>query len=94
MAERGGQPGNDNATKTRPFWATVTRAIAQDDGKRLRDAAEKLLDEAAKGESWALAMLADRLDGKPHQSVALADPDGSSQLTQVARLIIDAATKK
>jgi hypothetical protein len=66
---RGGQPGNDNATKNKPFLEAVTRAITQDDGKRLRSCAEKLLDKAALGEPWAVTLLADRLDGKAHQSI-------------------------
>ncbi len=66
----GGAPeGNTNATKNKPFWGAVTRAIAQEDGKRLREAAEKLLTEASKGEPWAVQMLADRLDGKAMQAV-------------------------
>ena len=89
MAERGGQPGNDNATKSKPFWATVTRALAQDDGKRLREAAEKLLTEAAAGEPWAIQMLADRLDGKPHQSVAVGNPDGTNLFQEIQRVIIE-----
>ena len=47
----------------------LNRAIAQDDGKRLRDAAEQLLTLAAEGEAWAIRELADRLDGKPKESV-------------------------
>lgn len=69
MAERGGQPGNQNATKTRPFWSAIDRAIAQEDGKRLREAAEKLLDAAAAGEQWAVKELGDRLDGKAIQQI-------------------------
>ena len=89
MAERGGQPGNDNATKSKPFWAAVSRAIAQEDGKRLRQAAEKLLDMAAEGEMSAINALADRLDGKPHQSVDLANADGSNLFSSVELHVID-----
>jgi len=43
----GGAPAdNQNAAKRRLFEATVRRAITQDDGIRLRAAAEKLLSEA------------------------------------------------
>lgn len=56
--------------------AALQRAMAQDDGKRLRDAAEKLLDKAAVGEPWALGMLADRLDGKVAQAVELSGSIG------------------
>lgn len=66
-----GQSGNPagSSPKQRRFSATLDRAIEQDESKRLRAAAEKLLDLAAAGESWAVGMLADRLDGKPKQQV-------------------------
>lgn len=68
----GGAPqGNNNAGRNKPFWRAIDRAIVQDDGKRLREAAEKLLDLAAAGEQWAVKELGDRLDGKPSQSIDL-----------------------
>ena len=60
--------GNNNATKNKLWSDTLRRAIAQDRGDRVRQAAERLLDEAAKGEQWAIKELADRLDGKSIQS--------------------------
>jgi hypothetical protein len=36
---------------------------------KLREVAEKLVDEAVKGESWAVKEVADRLDGKPAQAI-------------------------
>ena len=60
--------GNNNATKNKLWSDTLRRAIAQDRGDRVRQAAERLLDEAAKGEQWAIKELADRLDGKSLQS--------------------------
>jgi len=56
--------GNKHAAKSKVFDQALRRAIAQDDGVRLRAAAEKLLDKAAEGEVWAIRELADRLDGK------------------------------
>jgi len=49
----------------------LRKAIVQDDGLRLRKAAEKLLDKAADGEAWAVKEIADRLDGKAAQDVKL-----------------------
>jgi hypothetical protein len=69
VAESGGQPGNNNAGKNKPFWRALDRAIAQDDGKRLRAAAEKLIDMAANGDIPAMKELADRLDGKSAQPI-------------------------
>lgn len=62
-----GNPGGK--PKLKRFFEALERAISQDDSKRLRQAAEKLCDIAATGEPWAVQMLADRLDGKPHQSI-------------------------
>lgn len=87
MAIKGGQPGNTNAAKGRLFEQAIKRAIASDDGKRLRAAAEQLLDQAAAGELQAISMLADRLDGKPAQ--AIVGPDGGAfQFTEITRKII------
>lgn len=68
MAWKPGETGNPNGAR-RPmrFLAALERALLADDSKRLRAAAEKLLDLAAEGEAWAISMLADRLDGKPTQ---------------------------
>ena len=68
----GGAPqGNNNAGRNKPFWRAIDRAIVQDDGKRLRQAAETLLDLAAAGEQWAVRELADRLDGRASQSIEM-----------------------
>jgi hypothetical protein len=80
--------GNTNATKNRPFWQAVNRAIAQEDGKRLRQAAERLLDAAAAGEDWAIRELADRLDGKASQQVTLSgDPDNPVEMNMTVELV-------
>lgn len=76
MATSGGQPGNKNASKNKVWIEALNRAIAQDDGVRLRAAAEKLLDLATEGNVPALKELGDRLDGKAVQQLNLADADG------------------
>lgn len=66
--------GNTNAAKENRRWSeTLNRAIAQDNGERLRKAAEQLLSAAASGEPWAIKEVADRLDGKPAQAITGAD---------------------
>ena len=59
--------GNKNACKGKVWADALHRAIAQDQGNRVRLAAEKLLDEASRGQQWAIRELADRLDGRPRQ---------------------------
>lgn len=74
-----GESGNPlGRALNKPFLDALNRAIKQDDGKRLRAAAEKLLDAAEAGEPWALQMMADRLDGKPKQQVEASGPEGGA----------------
>lgn len=61
--QRGNKYGRGRDARARAFDGALRRAIAQDTGARLANAVEKLLDLAASGEPWAVAMLADRLDG-------------------------------
>lgn len=86
----GAPRGNTNAlgsdqTAPKPFLDAINRAIKQTDGKKLRAAAEKLLDLAANGEPWAIKELADRTDGKAAQGVSLSTPDGPLMLTVAER---------
>ena len=63
--------GNKNSSVENRLWAnTIRRAAVQDKANRLRSAAEKLLDAAADGDIEAMKVLGDRLDGKPHQTIA------------------------
>jgi hypothetical protein len=66
---KGGQPGNKNAVKNRPFADAINKAIAQDDGKRLRKIAEALLTKASEGDVTAIKEFADRVDGKVIQGI-------------------------
>jgi len=65
----------------------LRRAIVQDDGLRLRKAAEKLLDKAADGEAWAVKEIADRLDGKDAQDVKLEADINIHSLAEVLSAI-------
>lgn len=67
--KKGGQPGNDNAAKNKPWRDALNRAIAQGDPNRLRSIADKLIDMAAAGEIQAIKELGDRLDGKSTQNI-------------------------
>jgi hypothetical protein len=63
--------GNKNAKKGQIWNEALRKAIAQDDGKKLRASVEQLLNLASKGEPWAIKELADRLDGRPTQTNVL-----------------------
>lgn len=64
--------GNVNALRNRPFAEAINRAIAQDDGQRLRAIAEALLTKAADGDISAIREFADRVDGKVIQGIEAA----------------------
>lgn len=81
--------GNKNGAKSRMFEQALHRCIAQDDGKRIRKAAETLLDKASEGEIWAIQMLADRLDGKPSQQIVGGGEGGEFEITKIVREIVD-----
>lgn len=69
MAERGGQPGNKNATKNRPLTDAIRRVLLAEDGKKLRQLAEALVDRAIEQSDVAAKEVAERVDGKVQQDV-------------------------
>ena len=85
--KRGAQPGNKNATKGTEWRQALKRALVRvveaenDDDeisyrRGLDIVADKFVEAASNGESWAIKELGDRLDGKPGQSVTVGgDPD-------------------
>lgn len=88
MAERGAQPGNKNATKNKPWSEAINRALLAEDGKRLRELAEKLITKALEGDVTALKEIGDRVDGKPAQ-ILQGDPDAPLALEFIERRIVD-----
>ena len=72
------QPGNQLGKKYGLWRAALDRAIVQEDGKRLRAAAEKLLDMAAEGDLGAIKELGDRIDGKPAQAVIMSGDEDAA----------------
>jgi hypothetical protein len=71
---KGGQPNNTNAQKRGAFLRELTKELTQNP-EQLRKAIKKLLEQASRGESWAIQMLADRLDGKPISGKLVADSE-------------------
>ena len=80
--DKGGAPLGNQNWKGKIWGDSLRRAIAQDNGKKVRSAIEKLLDKAAEGEPWAIKELADRLDGKAAQ--AITNEDGSPLLSNIS----------
>ncbi len=70
--------GNKNGAgpRDRVFSDAVRRAALADDGKRLREMAESLLDRAQAGDVSALREAADRIEGKVPQALEHGNKDG------------------
>ena len=100
MAERGGQPGNQNATKNRPWRMAIDRALEKKSRVEQIEAldviAEKVVETASKGPSydkgdpWLAAVheLADRLDGKPAQQIQLQGDEDHPLVSKIVREVI------
>ncbi len=81
MAERGGQPGNDNAKSGTEWRGAIKRALSRfsaeqgDDKPSYRAGLDKIADELVKAaiqsDRWAIEEIGNRADGKPGQSVEL-----------------------
>jgi ribosomal protein L22 len=85
---RGGQPGNNNASKNKPFLDAMRRALAQNPQKIAR-IVDKVLDQAEAGEAWAVKEVADRLDGKAIAIQEIQGPNGAELKTGVVITFVE-----
>ena len=76
MPERGAQPGNQNAAKSRMFYDKLRKVLTQHP-ERLQKIAEELITQAENGESWAIKEIMDRVDGKAVQAQEISGADGT-----------------
>jgi hypothetical protein len=74
---KGGAPiGNQNGKKGKLFYNQLRVALVQEDSRKLRTIAQKLVDAAEQGEPWAIKEVIDRVDGKAVQSTEISGLDG------------------
>lgn len=79
---KGGAPlGNQNNKKGKLFYDQLRLALVQEDKKRLRTIAEKLVKAAENGDAWAIKEVIDRVDGKAVQSTEISGADGAELST-------------
>ena len=72
MAGKGAPIGNNFAGKAKKWEEAIRRALARDGGtvdKGLDKLADELIKTAQTGDSWAIDHIANRLDGKPKETV-------------------------
>jgi len=75
---KGGAPiGNQNGKKGKLFYDQLRVALVQEDKRRLRTIAEKLVKAAENGDAWAIKEIIDRVDGKAIQATEISGVDGA-----------------
>ena len=85
----GAPKGNTNASRdNRLITSALNRAVVQNPDK-LRDACEKVIDEAAEGNLAAFSFIADRLEGRPAQTTVLEGGDKPVKVEELRRTIFD-----
>lgn len=62
MATKGGQSGNNNAAKNKPWSDSIRKRITQ--RKEMDKLADKVIDMALEGDLSAMKEIGDRLEGK------------------------------
>lgn len=70
--------GNQNAARAKLFHDALKRALARSGGsvdKGLNKVCDKLVDAALAGEQWAIKEVADRVEGKPAQSLSIGNDE-------------------
>jgi hypothetical protein len=77
--------GNQNARKAKLFEQAIKRALARATGESvdagLDRGADQLVKAFIEGEQWAIKEVADRLDGKPAQTIG-GDPENPLEVIQ------------
>lgn len=67
------EPGNNLGAKSRLVSNALERAVTQDDGQRIRQGIEKILDLFAAGDRWAVEWLTDRTEGKAQSTLNIVN---------------------
>lgn len=102
--ERGGQPGNQNATKNKMWRDALDKRLrdynkGKGDSKvehywALQQIADKLIEAALDGDMQAIKEIGDRVDGKAVQAIA-NDPDsGPLKIELVKEFILRSAASE
>ena len=87
--ESGAQPGNKNSTADKRLITSALKRVVTQSPNKLKKACEKVLADAVGGNLASLGFIADRLEGKPAQSVTLLGDEDKPLVTKVIREIVD-----
>ena len=91
-----GQSGNQSGRRHEQKFRSMLEVALADHGKdqtpRLRKIADLVMTAAEKGERWAIEMIADRLDGKPHQSQPIQAEPAAAMTKEQRDAVVRAAS--
>jgi hypothetical protein len=62
--------------------------LVQEDSRKLRTIADKLVDAAEQGEPWAIKEVIDRVDGKAVQATEISGVDGDAVELKLIEFVI------
>lgn len=86
---KGGAPiGNQNGKKGKLFYNQLRKALVQEDSRKLRTIADRLVDAAEQGEPWAIKEVIDRVDGKAVQATEISGIDGDAVELKLIEFVI------
>ena len=84
-------PGNQNASKQKPWADALRRAMARFDGGKenaLNLIADQTVRAAVSGDQWAIQEIGNRMDGKAAQSLTVGgDAENPVRVEQEVKLI-------
>lgn len=87
------EPGNQLhvlARKSKRISEALERACLQEDGARIRQGVEKLLDAFSAGEPWAIQQVWDRYEGKPAQAVTVSGDEDRPLVSMIKMVVVSA----
>jgi len=89
----GAPQGNTNGKKENRLITDALRRAVVQSPEKLRNACDALLEQAEEGNIAAFNVIADRLDGKPAQSMTLAGDEDAPLITRIERVIVNTTDK-
>lgn len=92
MASKGGQVGNQNASKGKRFASVLEARI--EELKAMPLIAQALIDKALDGDMQAIKEVADRLDGKPKQQIDVGGQEDNPLITAIKVTLVKSTERK
>lgn len=84
----GAPKGNTNGKKENRLVTDALKRVVVQNPEKLAKACMKILEQAVEGDKQAFGLIADRLDGKPTNTIA-GDSENPITFQEIVRKIVD-----